>query len=169
VPTINIGTAWTAATAYTTGMQVYNGNNLYTVTTAGTSTVTGPTQTSGASVAATTGAVFTYAGLRASGTAAVATTAVDLAGLSQATFQQAIQDERARELCYESLRKPDLIRWGIWVNTMNALAADIKANAGTTFAYGALAGSNITARNLLFPIPASEISVNKGATQNPGW
>ncbi|OCX51558.1 glycan metabolism protein [Mucilaginibacter sp. PPCGB 2223] len=168
-PTVNIGTAWATATAYTAGQQVYNGNNLYTVTTAGTSTATGPTQTSGASAAATTGAVFTYAGARATATATVATTAVDLTGLNATTFQQAIQDERARELCYESLRKPDLIRWGIWVSTMNNLAADMKANAGTTFAYSALAGSNITNRNLLFPIPASEISVNSLATQNPGW
>jgi hypothetical protein len=168
-PTINIGTAWAAATAYNKGAQVYNGNNLYTVTTAGTSTATGPTQTSGASAAVTTGAVFTYAGLRATGTAAIATTAVDLTGLSQTAFQQAVEDERARELCYEALRKADLIRWGIWVSTMNALATDIKANAGATFSYGALAGSNITSRNLLFPIPASEVSVNNAATQNPGW
>jgi hypothetical protein len=168
-PTVNIGTAWAAGITYNTGTQVYNGNNLYTVTTAGTSTVTGPTQTSGASSAATTGAVFTYAGLRATGTAAVATTAVDLTGLSQSTFQQAIEDERARELCYESLRKPDLIRWGIWVSTMNNLAADMKANAGATFSYGSLAGSNITSRNLLFPIPASEVTVNSASTQNPGW
>lgn len=168
-PTVNIGTAWATNTAYSVGTQVYNGNNLYTVTTAGTSTATGPTQTSGASVAATTGAVFTYAGVRATATATIATSAVDLSGLSQGNFLLAVQDERARELCYESLRKPDLIRWGIWVQTMNNLAADMKANAGTTFAYGALAGSNITSRNLLYPIPASEITVNSAATQNPGW
>ncbi|EHQ29329.1 RagB/SusD family nutrient uptake outer membrane protein [Mucilaginibacter paludis] len=168
-PTVNIGTAWAANTVYTTGTQVYNANNLYTVTTAGTSTTTAPTQTSGASAAATTGAVFTYAGARATATATIATSAVDLSGLSTSTFLLAIQDERARELCYESLRRPDLIRWGIWVSTMNALAADMKANAGTTYAYGALAGSNITTRNIFYPIPASEISVNSAATQNPGW
>jgi hypothetical protein len=169
VPTAIIGTPWVASTAYSVGTQVVNGNYVYTVTTAGTSTATGPTNTSGASVAATTGAVFTYAGAKATATVTIATTPVDLSGLTQTTFFQAIQDERSRELCYESLRKPDLIRWGIWVTTMNALSADIKANAGTTFAYGALAGSNISSRNVLFPIPASELSVNKLATQNPGW
>ncbi|MVN20464.1 RagB/SusD family nutrient uptake outer membrane protein [Mucilaginibacter arboris] len=169
VPTAIIGTPWAANTVYNTGTQVVNGNNVYTVTTAGTSTATGPTQTSGPSSAAATGAVFTYAGVKATATVTIATTAVDLAGLSQASFFQAIQDERARELCYEALRKPDLIRWGIWVTTMNNLAADIKANAGATFAYAALAGSNISGRNVLFPIPASELSVNKLATQNPGW
>jgi hypothetical protein len=168
-PTVNIGTAWATGVAYNVGTQVFNGNNLYTVTTAGTSTVTGPTQTSGASSAATTGAVFTYAGLRATATVTIATSIVDLSGLDKDTFFAAVQDERARELCYESLRKADLIRWGIWVSTMNNLATDMKANAGTTFVYGALAGANITSRNLLFPIPASEISVNNSATQNPGW
>jgi hypothetical protein len=168
-PAVNIGTPWATGVAYSVGTQVFNGNNLYTVTTAGTSTATAPTQTSGASAAATTGAVFTYAGARATATVTIATSTVDLAGLTKDSFFQAVQDERARELCYESLRKADLIRWGIWVSTMNNLAADIKANAGTTFAYGALAGSNITNRNLLYPIPASEISVNSAATQNPGW
>lgn len=167
-PTVNIGTPWQAGTTYTAGTQVFNGNNLYTVTTAGTSTSTGPTQTSGASTASTTGAVFTYAGQRATATVTIASSAVDLSGLSKDQFQQAVQDERARELCYESLRKPDLVRWGIWVQTMNALATDMKANAGS-FAYGALAGSNVTDRTLLYPIPASEMSVNSAAKQNPGW
>lgn len=165
-PTVTIGSAWTANTIYVVGTQVFNGNNLYTVTTAGTSTSTGPTQASGASSAAVTGAVFTYAGARATATATIATSVVDLAALDD--FQQAIEDERARELCYETLRRPDLIRWGKWVKTMNDLGLDMKANAGGT-AYGGLAGSSITDRNLLYPIPSSEISVNKNMTQNPGW
>ncbi|WP_345954262.1 RagB/SusD family nutrient uptake outer membrane protein [Mucilaginibacter sp. PAMB04168] len=167
-PTVNIGNAWQPNTAYTTGTQVYNGNNLYTVTTSGTSTAMGPTQTAGASTAATTGAVFTYAGQRATATVTIASSPVDLGGLTKDQFQLALQDERARELCYEAQRKPDLIRWGIWVQTMNNVAAEIRANGGS-FAYGALAGSNITSRNLLYPIPASELTVNNAATQNPGW
>ncbi|PTQ93966.1 putative outer membrane starch-binding protein [Mucilaginibacter yixingensis] len=168
-PTVKVGLVWAAGTNYTVGQQVTNGNNLYNVTTAGTSTATAPTNTSGASAAATTGAVFTYAGAAATVTATVATSTVDLpAGLSQSSFLQAIQDERARELCYESLRRADLIRWGIWVQTMNALGADMRTNGGS-FAYGGLAGSNITARHNLYPIPSSEITVNRAVTQNPGW
>ena len=90
-------------------------------------------------------------------------------GASQTAAMSILMRERQLELCGEQSRYFDLIRWGIWVSTMNNLAADMKANAGTTFAYGALGGSNITNRNLLFPIPASEISVNSLATQNPGW
>jgi len=167
-PTITIGTAWAPNTSYSTGTQVFNGNNLYTVTTSGTSTATPPTQSSGASSAAITGAVFTYAGLKATATASVETSVVDLSGLSQSAFLQTIQDERSRELCFESVRRNDLIRWGIFVPTMNELADNIKATAGS-LAYAALAGSNVTSRNLLFPIPASEMTVNKAAKQNPGW
>lgn len=170
VPTITIGASWVKSTAYSVGTQVFNGNNLYTVTTAGTTTATGPTNTSGASSAAVTGAVFTYAGLRATATATIATSIVDLPdGLSKDKFQEAIEDERAMELCFEALRKPDLIRWGKWVTTMNAIGAEIRATGGTTYSYGGLAGSNVQAKHVLFPIPAAEITVNKAAVQNPGW
>jgi hypothetical protein len=168
-PTVTIGTTWTANTDYPVNAQVFNGNNVYTVTTAGKSTATAPVQTSGASAAATTGAVFTYTGVRATATATIATAVVDLSGLSQTSFQQAIEDERSRELCFETLRRPDLIRWGKWVETMNTVGADIRANAGATFSYGGLAGSNVVPKHLLFPIPAAEITVNKQAIQNPGW
>jgi starch-binding outer membrane protein, SusD/RagB family len=90
------------------------------------------------------------------------------AGLSKSDFQSFIQDERSRELCFETLRRPDLIRWGIFVQTMNDVGAEIKANGGT-YSYGSLAGLNVTQKHLLFPIPSSEMSVNKLATQNPGW
>ncbi|MFL9484957.1 RagB/SusD family nutrient uptake outer membrane protein [Chitinophagaceae bacterium LWZ2-11] len=90
------------------------------------------------------------------------------AGLSQSQFLQAIQDERARELCFEALRRPDLIRWGIFINTMKTVGADIAANGGS-FKYGALGFTNVAQRNLLFPIPAAEITVNKAITQNTGW
>lgn len=72
-PTVVVGTAWAATTAYTLGQQVFHNNNLYTVTTAGTSTTTPPTHTSGA---VTAGAAFTYAGAAAKATATLAGTAV---------------------------------------------------------------------------------------------
>lgn len=93
------------------------------------------------------------------------------AGLSKIQFQQAIQDERSRELCFEGLRRSDLIRWGIFVTTMNSVGDEIATDplAGTAFSYAARGGRNVTSRHLLFPIPAAEISVNKKMTQNPGW
>lgn len=167
-PQITIGTPWKSNTVYNTGIQVSNGDNLYTVTAAGTSSATPPTHTSGASSSTETGAVFTYAGKKASGTAEIATSIVDLSGLNKQSFLDELQDERSRELCFEGLRRMDLIRWGLWLPVMANLATEMKANAGS-YAYGALAASNITERNLLFPIPSSEMLVNSAATQNPGW
>lgn len=168
-PTVSIGTQWATNTDYAVNTQVFNGNNVYTVTTAGKSTATAPVQASGASSAAVTGAVFTWAGVRATATATIASSAVDLGGLDKISFQQALEDERSRELCFESLRKGDLVRWGKWVSTMNAVGAEIRSGAGATFSYGGLAGSNVAPKHVLFPIPAAEITVNKAATQNPGW
>ncbi|MEO6136370.1 MAG: RagB/SusD family nutrient uptake outer membrane protein [Ginsengibacter sp.] len=93
-------------------------------------------------------------------------------GLSVTQFQDSIQDERARELCFETQRRPDLIRWGIWTQTMSALANQIISDLGSnTLKYAAIPSSNAASspKFLLYPIPASEISVNNAATQNPGY
>jgi len=89
-------------------------------------------------------------------------------GLSKNDFQLALEDERSRELCFEGLRREDLVRWGKLVNVMHAVAADQRTN-GAGFAYSGLGGENIADRHRLYPIPASEITVNKLMTQNTGW
>ncbi|MNY65557.1 SusD family protein [compost metagenome] len=78
-----------------------------------------------------------------------------------------IQDERARELCFEALRKQDLIRWGIFITTMKSVLADMLVDSPTGFM--SLAFKNVTEKNLLFPIPANEIGINRGLIQNPDW
>jgi hypothetical protein len=90
------------------------------------------------------------------------------AGLSQTAFRSMLQDERSRELCFEALRRTDLIRWGIYVSRMKDVAAQF-TNGGGSYAYGAIAGNNTTERHLLLPIPSGEISVNPAMVQNPGW
>jgi hypothetical protein len=84
-------------------------------------------------------------------------------------FLRVIQDERARELCFEALRVNDLKRWGIFIFNMQQVAADITANAPAAFKYSALAGLNVSERHLLYPIPLREISINPLLTQNKFW
>ncbi len=177
-PTITIGNMWAANTAYTTGTQVVANGRLYTVTTAGTSTATAPSHTSGASSAATTGAVFTYAGVAATATATIsAVPKVELAtGLSKDDFRKAVQDERYRELAFEALRIGDLRRWGLLVSTFKSMANDINglvANipvASTAVAGPALAPvNNISDRDIFWPIPIRDLILNPKMKQNPGF
>ncbi len=90
-------------------------------------------------------------------------------GLDKDHFLTEVQNERARELCFEGLRKHDLIRWGSYVTTMNVTGRDIAATAPSAYRYAGNAGINTTARNVLFPIPNTETTVNKQITQNQGW
>ena len=96
--------------------------------------------------------------------------AVDLKpGLGKDDFRDSLQDERARELCFEGLRKPDLIRWGLFLPAMQAQTVEIQTHASSTYQYAAQAAARVGPRYLLYPIPSSEISLNKLMTQNPGW
>lgn len=88
-------------------------------------------------------------------------------GLSKDEFFREIINERAREFCFEAMRRPDYIRWGNFINRM-------KEYKGWALANGAAAGhvlaqDNISDRNLLLPIPTYELSLNKAMTQNPGY
>lgn len=88
---------------------------------------------------------------------------------SAAALRTLIQEERFRELAFEGLRKHDLIRWGMFVPTMNNLATEITNTGGTAYAYGALAGKNVRVKHELYPIPTLELSLNRAMVQNPGW
>jgi hypothetical protein len=169
IPTITIGTPWQANTSYPAGTQVFNGSNLYTVATTGSSTTIPPTQTSGSSNASVTGIAFTYAGLKALGTANIATTNVDITNLSQSTFRDAIRDERARELCFEGIRKFDLIRWGIFIPQMKQIEIDMNLNLPASLKYAVREYTNVSEKDKLFPIPTLELSLNSALKQNPLW
>jgi len=85
----------------------------------------------------------------------------------QAGLRKAIQDERSRELCFEGLRKQDLVRWGIYTQRMHEVAAKIAGsstggNANFIFA-------NAQDKHRLYPIPATEMLVNDKLVQNIGW
>ncbi|WP_256009144.1 RagB/SusD family nutrient uptake outer membrane protein [Desertivirga xinjiangensis] len=92
----------------------------------------------------------------------------DLSGLDYLTFQDQIKAERSRELCFEGLRKNDLIRWGVFKSTMQAVADEL---AVSPYPYAARAGNNITEpKHLLFPLPAYERGLNPLLSpQNTDW
>jgi hypothetical protein len=95
---------------------------------------------------------------------------------------QDIMDERSRELCFEGIRRMDLIRWGVMTTTMQNLIPDNQANAPTAgnsvtnnvnaYVISNLGATNFLinpARNVLFPIPAFELINDQAMSQNPGW
>lgn len=94
---------------------------------------------------------------------------IDISGVDKAGLLKVIQDERLRELCFEGLRKWDLIRWGIFLDACHQEAANIDANAQADVKYASFGIKSVTDRNLLLPIPSSELTLNQLITQNPGW
>lgn len=75
-------------------------------------------------------------------------------------MRSVIIEERAKELANESDRRWDLIRWGIYVDAMNAI--------GGSDEVGII--KNRQDKHLLYPIPVDEILANEFITENnPGW
>lgn len=91
------------------------------------------------------------------------------AGLSKAQFQQAIEDERFRELCFEGTRRADLVRWNKYIQTLNSVGNEITTGYSAQN-WGGTGGKNAVDKHLLYPIPLKEMSINTNLkTQNPGW
>lgn len=91
---------------------------------------------------------------------------------SYEAFRDLVRNERGRELCFESLRKYDLIRWGIFVKTMNEYPRwtnDERWVKNTKADYAAAIGAAVQDKHVVFPIPAIELGVNKDLVQNPLW
>lgn len=86
---------------------------------------------------------------------------------SKESLLAAIQDERMREFNYEGLRKADLLRWGIFLQTNRDMGNTAQQDAPGQFYVRYY--TNVSERDLLSPIPTSEMTVNQGIEQNPGW
>lgn len=87
---------------------------------------------------------------------------------------QDIINERSRELCFEGVRRMDLIRWGIMPTVMQQLLAEVNTNAPSGYRFSAgLAATNFLqnpTKFQLFPIPSAlELAQNAALTQNAGW
>jgi len=86
---------------------------------------------------------------------------------SKQNFLAAIQDERMREFNFESLRKADLLRWGIFLKVSQDMGNELGIlNPGYFFVK---MYSNVSSKDLLMPIPIVETSTNLKMVQNPGW
>lgn len=78
---------------------------------------------------------------------------------TEETFRSYILEERAKEFAAEGIRRFDLLRWGIYLQTMNAIGVDEKDVI-----------KRRENRHLLLPFPANEINTNPYIeTNNPGW
>lgn len=84
-------------------------------------------------------------------------------------FKQIIIDERARELCFEGLRKNDLIRWGKLYENIRTVYQDHPTNNTQVAIATESVYNGVGERDMFWPIPAYEMNLNKKLTQNPGW
>ena len=82
-------------------------------------------------------------------------------------FLKLLQDERMREFSFECLRKFDLLRWGIFLQVNQDMANTIAQDAPG--AWYIINYSNVSEKDLYWPIPSNEMSVNQDMIQNPGW
>lgn len=175
------------------GIAVVNGGSGYSTTNLPTVTITGGGG-SGASARATvasgriTAITITNRGsfytstptvsITGSGTGAIATAVITLPGSadvptgdysSKENFRAFLHDERSRELCFENLRKGDLIRWQEFIEEMRAAGTEINQIAASAYKFESRAGLNVAEKNYLFPIPTNEMSLNRALVQNLGW
>lgn len=90
---------------------------------------------------------------------------------SQEAFRQLVRNERGRELVFESLRKYDLIRWGIFKESMQQYLRDASSSewTGNTAAAASTMAASVQSKHIVLPIPAIELGVNKKLRQNPLW
>lgn len=88
-------------------------------------------------------------------------------------FRKEIVDERGRELCFEGLRRQDLIRWNILNDKLQETKMKVEKAVldGELDLFLFVAADKFTPnKHELFPIPAYEVRETKGAiTQNPNY
>jgi hypothetical protein len=97
---------------------------------------------------------------------ATTTTVLDVA-YRKTDFVQELLDERSRELCMETQRHFDLARFGRYTAAINSLSSD--KNVGWFNTAVPVLQANWAPYRIWFPIPLTELSLNKNLVQNPGY
>lgn len=89
------------------------------------------------------------------------------AGLDQEQFRQAVRDERKYELAFEGHRRMDLVRWGIYYETIQQTYRD--QLTWWSSANYVVQKYTVKGKHELLPIPQREMDLCKKFKQNPGW
>ncbi|MFD1628465.1 RagB/SusD family nutrient uptake outer membrane protein [Pseudopedobacter beijingensis] len=85
-------------------------------------------------------------------------------------FLKTIQNERTRELAFECLRKGDLVRWGIFLTNMKDRLNDVNNHINFyDLRFARATFTNVSSRDVVWPIPSYELGVNYELVQNVGW
>ncbi len=84
-------------------------------------------------------------------------------------LKDAVIEERARELCFEGLRKNDLVRWGTFFSSMQYVSSLVPVGTTSYVVMARAYYANAKARDVVWPIPTNEMTVNRLLTQNVGW
>lgn len=90
-------------------------------------------------------------------------------GLSYEEFCQAVRDERSWELAFEGHRRQDLIRWGIYYDTVSATYQHLTTWSDTAPNYYLAGIYTQKNKHELLPIPQREMDLCPQFKQNPGW
>lgn len=101
------------------------------------------------------------------------TSVCDLSGLDYESFREAVRKERAYELAFEGHRRTDLVRWGIYYETIQKTDNELRAlwnwsENNTSYNY-VVAKYTVKDKSELLPIPQREKDLCKQFKQNPGW
>lgn len=84
-------------------------------------------------------------------------------------FRQAVRNERAHELAFEGHRRQDLVRWGIYYDTIQETFAALAQWHDSSQEYYKLAQYTIKGKHELLPIPQRDKDLCSQFIQNPGW
>lgn len=95
----------------------------------------------------------------------------DLQGLNEEGFRKAVQKERAYELAFEGHRRLDLVRWGIYYETIQNTRKELAnwwQTDNSNFNY-VVYNYTQKGKHELFPIPQRDMDLCPKFEQNPGW
>ena len=90
-------------------------------------------------------------------------------GMSYEDFQSAVRNERAYELAFEGHRRQDLVRWGIYYESIRQTAQDLVNWYSGGDGFYVCVDYTKKNKNELLPIPQQEMDICTQFEQNLGW